>query len=563
MDNILIRTDVNAIQREAEWSFPAEKQSFTLSEISTQSRKLASLLRQRGLGKGEKVALLLSNSSAYVIALLAIWRLNAIAVPLRPKGNRQTNYTDYVCHCDAVCDFRLMLHDDTMTAEALTHSQLSTKQHADISSLIFAAQDEPVLDSDAEISMDDIAILQFSSGSTGMPKGVMVTHGMMMAQLQNILYNHIGSRRGKPIESLASWMPFNHDMGLFIGVLAPLYVGAQNMLAPPSFYMRNPPRWFALMSERRVDMNFSTNSVLASTLKTLRRLQKQEDIDLSELHLYIGAEKVSPIIVRRCYDYLLPLGMKRENLHIGYGMAENALGAACTGTETITIQKFHFTGPNRLSPINDDSQSSIELVAVGSPDWQHEITIRNQNGDIQPELTLGEINIDSPCVTPGYYHDVEKSAEKIKQGRLLTGDLGFFYAGELYFYARQDDMIISAGRNITPDDIEMAVEELPFVRHGASSLIGMDNAQSGCVELVMLVEVNDHATADELSTYQQQIQAIAYENGDLILTNILFCQRGTIEKTSSGKKRRAVIRKRLINGKIITIGRNHGQRTAI
>jgi len=567
METILTRLHSSAARANTEWYFPAESCSFKLSALRDQSLKLASVLHTNGLKKGDRVALMMANSSSYVITLLAIWHLNAIAVPLRPKGNRQTHYADYVQHCNNVCDFSLMLFDDAVTHEAFQHPALSQQQYADVNILMEATIHAPEFFAETPISGEDIAILQFSSGSTGAPKGVIVTHKMMMAQLQNIHYNHIGSRRGRPIESLASWMPFNHDMGLFIGVLAPVYTGSQNMVAPPAFYMRNPPRWFSLMSQRHVDMNFNTNSVLASTLKTLKRLYKQDDIDLSELHLYIGAEKVSPIIVRRCYEYLTPLGFKRENLHIGYGMAENTLGAACTKTETITLTTFTFVNPNCLAPVEISSEpgtqhigkNTIELVAIGEMDWQHHITIQDKAGKILPELMLGEISIASPCVTPGYYHNPEKTREKLADGRLLTGDIGFMYNHELYFYARQDDMINQAGRNIIPDDVEMAVEELPFIRASACALIGADNSQTGCTDLILLTEVNERSTENELTEYRQAIQNTAYKACDIILTRIVLCQRGTIEKTSSGKKRRAVIRKRFMNNQVTLVGEHNEQ----
>ncbi|NOX91672.1 MAG: fatty acyl-AMP ligase [Gammaproteobacteria bacterium] len=570
METILTRLDNNSARTNAEWYFPAESCSFDLSTLRDQSLKLTSVLHANGLKKGDRVALMMTNSSSYVIALLAIWRLNAIAVPLRPKGSRQTHYADYIQHCNEICNFSLMLFDDVVTSEIFRHPDLSQQHYADINTLIEAATHIPAFNSEVKISGADIAILQFSSGSTGAPKGVIVTHDMMMAQLQNIHYNHIGSRRGRPIESLASWMPFNHDMGLFIGMLAPVYTGSNNMVAPPAFYMRNPPRWFSLMSQRHVDMNFNTNSVLASTLKTLRRLQKQDDIDLSELHLYIGAEKVSPIIVRRCYDYLIPLGFKRENLHIGYGMAENTLGAACTKTQTINLTTFKFISPNCLEPVEESSENSspdtgkntIELVATGAMDWRHNITIKDKTGRSLPELTLGEIAIKSPCVTPGYYRDPEKTSEKLIDGCLLTGDIGFMYNNELYFYARQDDMINHAGRNIIPDDVEMAIEELPFIRAGASALVGVDNPQTGCTDLILLAEVSERSTANELTEYQQTIQNTAYEVGDIILTRIILCQRGTIEKTSSGKKRRAVIRKRFAKNQINIVRKNNNEQRA-
>jgi len=550
METINSRLDHNVRHTSNEWYFPVESRSLTLEALREHSLKLASVLRELGLRKRDRVALMMTNSSSYAITLLALWRLNTVAVPLRPRGNLQTRYADYVRHCDRICDFRLMLFDDSTTGEVLEQAALSNRPHACVGALLATAEQAPLFAGDCAIRDEDIAVLQFSSGSTGAPKGVIVTHGMIMAQLQNLHYNHISSRRGRPVESMASWMPLNHDMGLFMGVLTPLYTGCSHMLASPAFYMRNPPRWFSLMSQRHVDLNFSTNSVLASTLKILRRLYKQDDIDLSGLHLYIGAEKVSPLIVRRCYEVLTPLGFKSQHLHIGYGMAENALGAACTKTESITLQWFRFTGPNCLEPVQKEEQGGLELVAVGGVDWRHEITIRDKAGRPLPDLTLGEIAISSPCVTSGYYSNADKTAEKLIDGRLLTGDIGFIYHDELYFYARQDDMIISAGRNVIPDDIELAVEELPFMRAGGSALIGVDNPQTGCIDLVLLAEVHEHSSRDELTGYRQAIQEAGYESGDIILNRIIFCQRGSVEKTSSGKKRRTVIRKRFINDQI-------------
>jgi acyl-CoA synthetase (AMP-forming)/AMP-acid ligase II len=561
MDTIVSYLEKNSHEADGLWRFPAENRELRLSELNALSARYAMALNKLGVQPGDRVGLLINNCADYAALLLAIWRLNAVAVPLRPKGSKQTRYEQHILYCDDVCDFKLMIcgepggegffsywhNDKTKLAVPMNYFQEITA--SPINDAIYNYR---------RARADDIAILQFSSGSTGNPKGVIVTHGMMMAQLQNILYNHIGSRRGWPVESLASWMPINHDMGLFIGVLTPVYTGCANLLAPPAYYMRNPPRWFALMSEYRVDMTFSTNSVLASTLPLLRRLHKRGGIDLSSLHLYIGAEKVSPVIVRRCYEILEPLKLKKEHVHIGYGMAENALGAACTRTDVITRKRFTFTGHDRLREAEDADARTIELVALGTPDRFHTITIRDEQDQILPELTLGEINIESPCVTPGYYNNAAVTAEKLCNGRLRTGDLGFYYQGELYFYSRKDDMIIDGGRNIIPDDIESIVEELPFVRPTASCVIGLENKETGISEINLLVEVNGNANDEELRDYRSKIQLHLYENLDVMINRILFCVKGTVEKTSSGKKRRKVVQQRYAEGNIETVGAQNG-----
>jgi acyl-CoA synthetase (AMP-forming)/AMP-acid ligase II len=341
-------------------------------------------------------------------------------------------------------------------------------------------------------------------------------------------------------------------------VLTPVYTGCGNILAPPGYYMRNPSRWFQLLSDHSVDMTFSTNSVLASTLPMLRRLYKRESVDLSALHLYIGAEKVSPLVVRRCYEVLEPLNLKKQHVHIGYGMAENALGAVCTRTDVITQKRFQFAGHNHLREVQDRGSNTIELVALGTPDRLHNITIRDEQDQVLPELMLGEINIESPCVTPGYYNNNVITEEKLAAGRLRTGDLGFYHQGELFFYSRKDDMIVTGGRNIIPDDIESIVEELPFVRPTASCLIGLENEETGTAQINLLVEVKENANADELRDYRNKIQTHVYENLDVMINRIMFCVKGTVEKTSSGKKRRKVVQQRYKEGNIETVGAQNG-----
>lgn len=561
MDTIITFLERNSLHSNADWHFPAEEKTLTLSNISSLSTHYATELENLGVKPGDRLGLLLNTSSDYVALLLAIWRLNAVAVPLRPNGSKQTRYSQYIQYCDEVCDFKGIIYGDQSIGN-LFENGLNDEEKFVVSITHFQ---ELNIDSEKEefvynknIKPEDIAILQFSSGSTGNPKAVMVTHGMMMAQLQNILYNHIGSRRGWPIESLASWMPVNHDMGLFIGVLTPVYTACRNILAPTGYYMRNPSRWFQHLSEYKVDMTFSTNSVLASTLPLLRRLHKSANIDLSNLHLYIGAEKVSPIIVRRCYETLEPLKLKKQHVHIGYGMAENALGAACTRSDVITQKYFKFINHNQLEEQNQNNADTIELVALGTPDRLHEISIRDEQDNILPDLMLGEINIQSPCVTPGYYNNQKLSNEKVYRGRLHTGDLGFYYQGELYFYSRKDDMIVAGGRNIIPDDIEGIVEELPFVRPTTSCLIGLENMKTGTPEISLLVEVKENIDENSLREYRNNIQVHVFENLDIMISRILFCVKGTVEKTSSGKKRRKVVQQRFVRGEVELVEAKNG-----
>jgi acyl-CoA synthetase (AMP-forming)/AMP-acid ligase II len=546
----------HALTRRPTWRFPSEGIELSLEELYRLSLQYAHKLDSLGIGYQDKVGLILDNSSDYVALIIALLKLNTIIVPLRPKWNKHTKCDTYLTKCDSVCNFKLILYEDTGVVSAFgSWTDVANKRALSLDAFKLIPA-HPDFSYSPQTHSHDIAILQFSSGSTGQPKAVIVTHGMVMAQLVNLVENHTRSRRGLPVSSSASWMPIHHDMGLFIGVLKPLFVGCDNLLAPPSYYMRNPGRWFLHLSTHRVDFTFTTNSALATTLNLIARKIQGTDVSLDALHIYIAAEKVSPLMVRRCYEVLPQLRMPMDQLHIGYGMAENALGCSCTRTPTISIIRCLIRDNGHVLPLTaDDSHSDvIELVSIGTPDHRHEITVRDEHDRILPELQLGEIHVAGPCVSPGYFNNDAATRRAFVDGRFRSGDLGFYYGSELYFYGRRDDMITVGGRNIVPDDIEGLAEELPFIRPTTTCLTAVENASAGTTELVLLVEMSPLTAVETLRSYATTVQRHIYSELEVLLTRVLFCPKGTIEKTSSGKKRRKVIRTRLMNNQLEAIG---------
>ncbi|MGZ8380534.1 MAG: AMP-binding protein [Nitrospira sp.] len=556
MKTLVEIAEQNVLTKRPIWRFPSESLELNLEDLYRLSLQYAQKFAALGIGHQDKVGLILENSSDYVALIIALLKINAIIVPLRPKWNRHTKCDTYLTKCDDICDFKLMVYEDSALASVFEGWTDTTRKLALSLDAFKSTPAHPGSCRPIRTHRDDIAVLQFSSGSTGQPKAVIVTHGMVMAQLVNLVENHTRSRRGTPVASSASWMPIHHDMGLFIGVLKPLFVGCENLLAPPSYYMRNPGRWFSHLSTHRVDFTFTTNSALATTLNLIARKLQGTDISLDALHIYIVAEKVSPLMVRRCYEILPQLRMPTDQLHVGYGMAENALGCSCTRTPTISIIRCLIDDHGHVVPIaSDDSRSNaIELVSIGTPDNHHEITVRDENDRILPELHLGEINIAGPCVSPGYLNNDQATRRTFVDGRFRSGDLGFFYADQLYFYGRRDDMITVGGRNIVPDDIEELAEDLPFIRPTTSCLIAVENSSTGTMELVLLVEMRPLTSAETLKDYAITVQHHIYSELEVLLTRVSFCPKGIIEKTSSGKKRRKIIRTRLMNNQLETTG---------
>ncbi len=541
------------------WFFPAEDLTLPLSALHARAARMAAGLAEHGVGQGDRVVTMLENGSGAVCLLLALWRLGAVPIPLRPASGRPVWLAGYLDMINRIGKAALLVHGETQPPPV--PEGLRTVTPGDLEAWTTSPPPPVGAGPDAE----SLALVQFTSGSTGQPKGVMVTWRMVATQVRQLADNYAaagvgaGGGKGEGPRSAASWLPVYHDMGLFIGLLLPLHAGAAAMLAPPAFYMRNPARWFSLMAARRVDVTFSTNSVLAATLRGLRRLE-HATCDLSSLVLYIAAEKISPRVVDRVAEVLGPLGLAPHNTRAGYGMAEYALG--CTHTRGGTIRRLTVRRgvDGRLVPLpvaaagtpaHEDSADVLELVSVGVPNEGCTIAIRDGMGQVLGDLCLGEITLSGPCLTPGYLDDAEATARVLGTGWLRTGDLGFLYGGELYFVSRADEMMKVAGRTVIPTDVELAVESLTFVGPGRAVLFGVE--EEGLARQVLLIEALPGLSRAERAARVAALRRRVLEEFGFAPSHITLVPRGTVEKTSSGKKRTAVIRDRWRSGAIAEV----------
>ncbi|CAO3359383.1 AMP-binding protein [Azospirillum palustre] len=547
------------------WHFPAEGMDRRLSELRTRSGVLAAGLAARGVRPGDRVVMLLDTGSSAICLLLALWQLQAVPVPLRPwSGPASGAALELAGGSDRAGGFLRFLLEVTRRSDArlvVTDRPAAIPQLDPLLTMVEALEAplEPLppaggdvdgdVDGEGEGRADGLALIQFSSGSTGQPKGVMVTHAMVMAQLRQLADNYAAAGSGRPPRSVASWLPFYHDMGLFIGILLPLFTGADAMVAPPAWYMRNPARWFAAMAARGSDLTFSTSSVLAATLRGVRRLHGR-GCDLSALILYVAAEKISPVVLDEAAAVLAPLGMPPSQLRAGYGMAEYTLG--CTHSREPGLRRLRV----RIAPggrvLTDDSGDGggekLDLVSVGRPNDACDLVVRDEAGCPLGELMLGEITVAGPCLTPGYWRDEAMTQRALGRGWMRSGDLGFLHDGELFFVARKDEMLVVGGRNVIPADVELEVESLPFVGPGRAVLFGAD--EPGGPRQVLLVEGNATSPPPVVSGRLTAIRRCILDGFGFVPTDIAVVPKGTIEKTSSGKKRTAVIRRRWQAGAI-------------
>lgn len=309
MQFLIDRIDESPNTHQTFWTFPAENKQLSLWHLITVSKYYAENLVALGVNKQDFVGLVMTNSSDYVALLLAIWRINAIAVPLRPQGSINIQNDQHLQNYQ----FSLIIYDESINKKTSGKRRPEPTKHT-ISLENFLKQESPHINiPHSQITANDVAMLQFSSGNARS----IVNHEMMMTQLENITENHTISRQGIALKSMASYVPIHRNLGLFVGVLTPLYSNCANVLAPPSYYLCDPARWFALLATHQVDFTFSTNSTINTTCNMLNKLQKHKGIDLSRLHIYLASENNSSASVKKNGEFFSPLGLLLQQIHLG------------------------------------------------------------------------------------------------------------------------------------------------------------------------------------------------------------------------------------------------------
>ncbi|MDY7227240.1 AMP-binding protein [Hyalangium rubrum] len=368
-------------------------------------------------------------------------------------------------------------------------------------------------------SEDELAFVQFSSGSTSFPKGVPITQRNLVANLGMIVH-HDGMT---PEDRVASWLPLFHDMGL-IGLMTCFYAGSDAYLTQPMSFLMDPMGWLESLSERRITSSVIPNFAIDYSLKTLNELEPEElaHLDLSALRtVHLASEPINIPNLKRFTEQLAPQGLRRSAFKPCYGMAEAVLMVTCMGREE---DWRVVTGP-----------SGQPAISVGRPLREFDVRLRAENGRLCDERELGEIELRGGSLAPEYFED--ERPLRGEEGFYATGDLGFVQDGELFITGRIGDRIKINGQSYFSADFEQAIERLPFIRTGRTAVF-QDQGR-----VVVLAEARHPAVLARRAHSQRQVCAAILEAVGVTVSqeDVLFIRYGQLPKTSSGKLQRRAI----------------------
>ena len=391
----------------------------------------------------------------------------------------------------------------------------------------------------------EIAFLQLTSGSTGLPRAVSIPH---RSAIHNAISSGeaIGAPHGAPAhqwaESMVSWLPLNHDMGLVGAVFQALCGGLDLCLIPPGVFLARPRKWLEQLGRHGVTYAPAPNFGYQLCVERLAA-EAGEGLDLSSWRAAMtGAEMVRPETVAAFCDAFGPHGFRPEAFRPCYGLAE--------GTLAVTFDLKGEGVRTRPSPGGTDAGTGLsEVVCVGEPVADTEVRVVAPDDRRLSDGAIGEVKAKGPGIFAGYYNDPQTTAESLSDGWLSTGDLGFFHRGELYLTGRLKDLLIVRGSNLMPHEIEWLAESV--TGGGGALRTGAFSVARGAAgeEPIVVVEV-DQRDPEKLGELEREIKSHIGRTLSLPVADLVFVRRGKIPKTTSGKVQRRELREKYLNGEI-------------
>lgn len=527
--------------------------------VGERARRVAALLQHAGVQPGDRVLLLYAPSLEFFWALLGCFYAGAIAVPTFPPiPGAPDGGMDRLRRIIADSDAAWVASDSLLRG-------LAGPLLADFADrwIVTDAATPPASDARVvPVRPDDTALLQYTSGSTDAPKGVVVTHKSLAAN-QVMIHEGFETHDGS---SCVSWLPVYHDMGLGTCLQA-LLVGGRVFLMSPLDFIRRPVRWLEAITRHRVEVSGGPTFGYELCMRKVTD-EAIATLDLSAWNVaYCGAEPIHADTLRRFADRFARCGFRRSSLLPCYGLAEIVLYACGTRHEAgPRVQRFDAAAleGGRVLPVPAGTPGARELVGCGPPATGEEIAIVDPASLARAEPDrVGEIWIRGDHVCAGYYRNPDATAETFggqlapgERSWLRTGDLGFYDGGELYVTGRIKDLIIVDGRNLYPRDLERAIERAhAAVRPGGVVVFGVERDGSeqpaAVIELGRAVDVSDAATLREIVLAARR--ALASEFG-VTVADVVLVKTGTIPKTSSGKVQRAATRALVLGGRVERLG---------
>ncbi|EGV29520.1 1-acyl-sn-glycerol-3-phosphate acyltransferase [Thiorhodococcus drewsii AZ1] len=519
------------------------------ADLAQGASRVAARLRHAGISPGDTVAVMLPTGPDYFFSFFGILAAGGVPVPIYPPARPQQIEDHLRRHArildNAGTSFLITVPEARTIAKVMQVQVGSLREVLTLEDI----ETETPLDDWAAPEPNDIAFLQYTSGSTGDPKGVTLSHADLLANIR-AMGEAIAIRAD---DVFVSWLPLYHDMGLIGAWLGSLYFGVPLISMSPLAFLARPRRWLQAIHQHRGTLSAAPNFAYELCLTRISESQ-MEGLDLScWRRAFNGAEPVSAQTLRRFAEHFAPCGLREEALAPVYGLAEAAVGLAFPpverGPRVDCIDRVRFANSAYALPVDCEDPDAMEVVACGRPLPGYRVRVVDGEGRELPERHEGLLQFQGPSATRGYYRNPAATARLIRDGWHETGDRAYLAGGDIHLSGRVKDLIIRGGRNIYPYEVEQALGELPGIRNGCVVAFAATDPKQGSERLVIVAESKERDPGRR-TALQQRARELATDVLGVPPDEIVLAPPRAVLKTSSGKLRRVDTRERYLAGKL-------------
>lgn len=529
------------------------KRRISFAEFSGDVGRWVSLLSEKGLKVGDRALIVLPTEEAFFASYWAVSVMGAVPVPAYPpiRLSRLEEYQLNLAGLAKNCGAEVLITNAKVAPLLAGAEKLVARRLVQALPSQLGAPSSPAI---ADVSERALALLQYTSGSTGNQKGVMLSHANLIANIRAI-----GEKIGiNPKDVAVSWLPLYHDMGLIGLMLGSFYWGIELIAMSPIDFLRKPVRWLKVMSNHKATLTAAPNFAFNLTARKVKSADL-EGLDLTSCRMALcGAEPIYPSTIKNFSTIFSQAGFRPGAFFPAYGLAENTLAAAFSNVgEPPLLLDVDAEKLENLGIASSPAPGALvkTMVSVGKPLTGMELKIAAEDNSFLPEGVRGEVAVRGTSVMSGYYSAPEATSGAIVNGWLHTGDLGFILDGRLYVCGRKKDMIIKGGRNFFAEDIEAAAMA-PGVKPGGICAFGLDDPDRGTEQVILVVEVRPDAEEKDLRELLRK--QVAEETG-CRPDKVILVPVATLPKTSSGKIQRFKAREWHLDGSLA--GRGGEKRT--
>ncbi len=523
-----------------------EPEVMTYRELYEDARRIAMGLRENGAGQGDRILIVLPTCMDFLSVFFACQMIGAIPVPAYPpSGFRIETGLKRLAHIARHSSSRLCVTWGTVSPLMgdVAHSAKALERVVVVDELRSGRLPEL-----HGMRRDEPAFIQYTSGSTGNPKGVLLSH-------RNLITNIHGMGQALHIDHndvLVGWCPLYHDMGLIGTFLSAVYWRLPLVLLSPSAFLTKPKRWLRAMSDYGGTISPAPNFGYALAVRRVKEAHR-EGLDLSSWRVALnGAEPVTQAVVKEFQETYAPYGFHAEAMFPVYGLAESSLAVAFPDlglpVRYMTVDRGRLAD-GIAEPVPSDSPNATTLACVGRAIPGHSVrVVSDQNLEVGEDV-VGHVIVTGDSVMNGYFMNPGATDDCLRQGWLWTGDLGFVSGGELYLCGRAKDLIIVRGKNYHAEDLEQCAETVEGVRRGGVVAFGVFDEDEGSDRVVVVAETKE-TDPDARSALAQALSEAVIEGTGLPVDEVMVVDPATIPKTSSGKRQRQACKAQYLSGSL-------------